>query len=175
MPDVKVEFQMTRNEYLRARRWLDLRNPIYWGIAVPGLAFAVFLVILGYRHGGALQAVPGLIALGTWIWAVFFSTSIRWSRSATLQGRRSVEVLESGIAVESDTGRWTSPWGRYRRLGLGGGCYHFQQSRSSVLVPLRAFESPCEERQFVSAIARHLRLSSDVLAHLAHLEDAFES
>jgi len=170
MSEVKVEFQLTRDEYLRARRWLDLRTPIYWCIAGPGLAFAVYLVILGLQHGGAALAVPGLVALGAWTWAVFFTSSNRWKRSPTLQGRRSVEVLDSGIVVESDTGRWTSKWATYRRLGLGGGCYHFQQSRSSVLVPVRAFASTRDEREFVSLIGQHLSLSAAVGARLADLE-----
>lgn len=174
MSVARVEFQLTKDEYLRARRWLDLRTPIYWCIAGPGLAFAVCLVILGFQSGGAVLAVPGLIALGTWTLAALFSSSIRWSRSATLRGHRSVEVLESGIAVESDTGRWTSKWATYRRLGVGGGCYHVQQGRSSVLVPVRAFAAPSEERAFVTSIGRHLSPSATVLARLADLEVAAE-
>lgn len=158
MSNVAISYQLTRAEWVSARRSLDLRLPIFWFMVIPGLATCGFLLALASIRDDAWSLLPGLSALAVWLYVILRSSSRVWANSRALQDPRRIELDDDHVHMVTTAFESTSKWSRFRRAYEFDDAYvmTWGMGFGNVVIPKRAISSPDEEQALRLLVAKHV-------------------
>jgi YcxB-like protein len=159
VPDVTVEYQWTRDEYLRVIRKGALPRAIRYQylVGVFMICAGVVLGIEGNAGSTLFLCVLGVAFIAYWLWIPRTASTKSWSRNVGLRGPIKIEVTDSGVWSTTDAGETKLTWEVFPRSKEWSDYYFIMRSKVTVatIIPKRAISSPVEEANLRNLFRAH--------------------
>ena len=161
-PVIRVEFSLTRDEWIRFTRWHVLHlPPVRYQALSAVLLLTGSLVLLA--AGTTMLGVVLLVASASWIgWFGWFAATTgrrSWTRRGDDIGAPQViEFSDAGVHSQTATVDARAGWSVYTRLIEHSGLYLLGTKSRLVfrVVPQRAFASASDEAAFRQMAQTHI-------------------
>jgi hypothetical protein len=151
-----LTFTLARPEFLAVWRRTQLRRRSSWSTVVVAAAIVAFGVVIS----SIVEVLIGL-ALAAW-WMFFLNVFVPrrvWRSNPRLRGEQELTFSESGVTQRLLHSETRYDWDHWTEIRRAGDAYVMRATSAMTFIPLRAFETPADEKRFRELATAHTRLS----------------
>jgi YcxB-like protein len=169
MLEVEIEYEWTRDEYLRVLRkgslpWIYRRQYLLGALMI---FCGIIIDVKGQSGTATYLYILGILYTGYWLWVMRFITSKAWNKGIGVRGPIKVLATDDGVSITSDAGQMNYKWAVFPLVKEWTDYYFLKRNKLIVaaIIPKRAFSSRDDESAFRRLLGVHA--SSSLIANEA--------